>query len=274
MKPRLGFAVCVICVMALACEKQKDVPIAAAPSASSVSTPPSPAPSPSVSASADTTPVRTGTIRGRVTFKGKHSPAKDIEHPRDPFCEKVKPKEGNVTRVGKKDGLLDVIVRLAPGSVKGDPARAPKATLSQDGCMYTPRVLGAIAGGDVELVNKDRTMHNIHGFSGDNTAFNAGQAMGAPPIAKKVPNEPGIVRVKCDVHPWMIAWLIVTDHPYFTSVTEDGSFTLEAPVGAQTVEAVHPLRGTKAAKIEVKEGATTTVDLAFTDADKGPPGVP
>lgn len=274
MKPRLPIVLVSLASIALGCDKKKDVPVAAAPSAASVATPPTPAPSPSPSAAADTAPVKTGTIRGRITFRGKRSPASDVEHPRDPFCEKAKPKEGKVTRVGKSDGLRDVIVRLAPGTAKGDPARAPRATLTQDGCMYEPRVLGVVTGGDVELVNKDRTMHNIHAFAGDDTAFNAGQAMGSPPVFKKAPNEPGLVRVKCDVHPWMIAWLVVTDHPYFASVTDDGSFTLEVPVGSQSLEAVHPLHGTKTAKIEVKENATVKVDLAFTDADKGPGPTP
>jgi plastocyanin len=251
---------------AAACGKKKETPIATEPSAASVADPATPPPPPLP----PKTPMKTGTIRGRVTFKGKLAPAKEIEHPRDGFCEKAKPKEAKVTRIGKSDGLLDVVVRLAPGTAKGDLARAPKATLAQDGCMYSPRVLGVMSGGDLELVNKDRTMHNIHGFAGDDTAFNAGQAMGSPPIFKKVQTEPGIVRVKCDVHPWMVAWLVVSDHPFFASTTEDGSFTFEAPVGAQTVEAVHPLHGTKSQKVEVKEGAITTVDFAFTDADKGP----
>ncbi len=262
-----GFVTLVTVSMgAIACGKQKDTPIAAAPSASSVADPVKPPPPPLP----PPTPMKTGTIRGHVTFKGKLSPAKDIEHPRDPYCEKVKPREAKVTRVGKSNGLLDVVVRLAPGTAKGELARAPKASLAQDGCMYEPRVQGVMTGADLELVNKDRTMHNIHGFKGDDTAFNAGQAMGSPPLYKKVQTEPGIVRVKCDVHPWMTAWLVVSDHPFFTSTTEDGSFSFEAPVGEQTVEAVHPLHGSKSQKIEVREGAVTTVELAFTDADKGP----
>jgi len=263
MIPRVAFVVVLLPIALFGCGKKKETPIAAAPSASSVSTPPTPPlPEPS--------PIKSGTVRGRVTFKGKISPATDIAHPRDPYCETVKPKEGKVTRVGKNDGLRDVVVRLAPGTAKGELARAPKATLTQDGCMYTPRVLGIMTGGDLELVNKDRTMHNIHGFVGDETAFNAGQAMGSPPLYKKAPGEPGIVRVKCDVHPWMVAWLVVTDHPFFATASDDGAFSFEAPVGAQTVEAVHPLLGSKTEKIDVKEGATTAVDFAFTDADKGP----
>jgi len=271
MMPRLPITLVLVATIAVACSKKKelpkDPPIAASPSASVLADKPNaapPAPTPS------TPPAVTGTIRGRVTFKGKLDPAKEVENTRDPFCEKAKPKEAKVTRVGKNNALVDVVVRVQPGTVKGDPARAPKATLSQDGCMYTPRVLGIVTGGDLELVNKDRTMHNVHGFAGDETAFNAGQAMGSPPLFRKAPNEPGIVRVKCDVHPWMVAWLIVTDHPYFTSVNDDGAFSLTAPVGAQTIEAVHPLHGTKTKKIEVQQDYVMILDFAFTDADKGP----
>lgn len=267
MKLAVPLALLLSSLCVVACGKKKTAPIAAAPSASTVADPPTP---PAPKPSAAPAPVALGTVRGRVTFKGKVAPAKEVESVRDPFCEKVKPKEAKVTRVGKNNALLDVVVRLKPGTAKGDPARAPRATLTQDGCMYTPRVVGILAGADLELVNKDRTMHNIHGFVGDETAFNAGQVMGSPPTFKKAPSEPGLVRVKCDVHPWMIAWLVVSDHPYFAAAGEDGAFSFDAPVGAQTVEAVHPLHGVKTEQIEVKAGAITTVDLAFTDADKGP----
>lgn len=253
-----------LAVLAAACSK----PQGDAPAPAATSTTPA--------ASAPAAPVQTGTIAGRVVFKGKVSPAPAIDHPRDPFCEKHKPTDGKVTRVGKDNGLLDVVVRVPPGAAKGDPARAPRAVLKQQGCMYVPRVFGIVAGQDLELVNDDRTMHNIHGFvkntvGDDDTVLNTGQGMGAPPIVKKAPAEPGIVRIKCDVHPWMVSWMIVTDHPFFDATNDEGRFTIkEVPVGSYELEAIHPLYGKKTARITVTADATATTELAFTETDKAP----
>jgi plastocyanin len=169
-----------------------------------------------------------------------------------------------------------VIVRVPPGAAKGDAALAPRAGLKQNGCMYVPRVFGIVAGADLELVNDDRTMHNIHGFTkntvgDDDTVLNAGQAMGAPPIVKKAPAEPGIVRIKCDVHPWMVSWMVVTDHPFFDATNDEGRFTIKkVPVGSYDLEAIHPLHGTKTAKVKVTADATATAELTFTETDKAP----
>lgn len=231
----------------------------------------------SASASAsESVAVANGTVSGRVVFKGKLSPASDIEHPRDPYCEQKHPKEGKVTRVGKDNGLLDVIVRLPPGAAKGDPALAPKAVLHQTGCMYVPRMFGVLSGGEIELVNDDRTMHNIHGYvkntvGDDDTILNAGQAMGAPPITKRAPITPGIVRIKCDVHPWMVSWMVITDHPFFDATNEEGRFTLKkVPVGSYELEAIHPLHGKKTVNVKVTADAIATADFTFTETDKAP----
>lgn len=249
-------------LLVLGCEKRPPAP-------SAVDAAPPAAPAPSAA-------TKTGTVSGRVVFKGKVSAAADVENLRDPFCEKHKPTEGKVTRVGKDNGLLDVVVRLPPGAAKGDASLAPRAVLHQTGCMYTPRVFGIVAGADLEMVNDDRTMHNIHGFlkntvGDDDTVLNAGQAMGAPPIVKKAPATPGIVRIKCDVHPWMVSWMVVTDHPFFDATNGEGRFTLKSvPVGDYDLEAIHPLHGTKTVKVKVAADATATAELAFTETDKAP----
>jgi plastocyanin len=249
-------------LLLMACSKKQDAP--------------APTPSSTPSPSAATTSVATGTVAGRVTFKGKVDAAKEVDHPRDPYCEQKHPQEGKVTRVGKDNGLLDVLVRLPPGAAKGDAALAPKAVLHQTGCMYVPRVFGVLAGADIELVNDDKTMHNIHGYvkntvGDDDTVLNAGQAMGAPPIVKKAPDAPGIIRVKCDVHPWMVSWMIVTDHPFFDATNQEGRFTLKkVPVGTYDLEAIHPLHGNKTVKVNVTANATAAADFTFLETDKAP----
>lgn len=248
--------------------KQKEQPAPAA--SSSASAPPA-----ASSASAE---AKTGAITGHVRFKGKLEARKKIEHPDDPWCAKVTVDEPEITRIGKDDALLDSVVHLANGSAKGDPALAPKAVVRQKGCAYVPYAIGVLAGADVQFVNEDRTMHNIHGIRiidpkkvDEVDVINFALASGEPPKVVQAPKEPGIVRLKCDVHRWMRGWLLVSDHPYFSSTDLEGSYTLsKVPVGKQTVEAFHPLHGTKRVTIEVEADHTAVADFGFTDEDKAP----
>src|SRR3954452_16060585 len=116
---------------------------------------PEPAPEPAPAAAS---PQKTGAITGHVRFKGTVTPAKKIDHPDDPWCMKVGVEEPEVTRIGKDDALLDSVVHLANGSVKGDPALAPKAVVKQKGCAYVPYAIGVLAGQDVQFVNEDHTL--------------------------------------------------------------------------------------------------------------------
>ena len=77
-----------------------------------------------------------------------------------------------------------------------------------------------------------------------------------------------MVRVKCDVHPWMAAWVGVLDHPFFTVSAADGSFTIEnVPAGTYTVEAWHEKFGTRTASVTVSEGASAGSDFSFARAN-------
>ncbi|MGZ3420384.1 MAG: carboxypeptidase regulatory-like domain-containing protein [Polyangiales bacterium] len=239
---------------------------------------PSPAPSASTNTSASASApamTATGTITGHVHFQGKLEPRAKIEHPDDPYCAKVGVEAPEITRLGNGDALLDSVVHLVNESAKGDPALAPKAVVHQKGCAYAPYAIGVLAGAYVEFVNDDRTMHNIHGLlvkaPADEDVINFALASGQPPRVVQAPKEPGIVRLKCDVHRWMRGWLVVSDHPWFASTNADGAFSLaKVPPGTHTVEAFHPLHGTKRKAVEVKANDTATADFTFTDADQAP----
>ena len=200
-----------------------------------------------------------GTIAGVVKFSGKAPEMKELPKPTDPVCAAAKPKDNSVIVNG--GGLKDVLVRIAVGGARGDaPATAP--VLKQEGCMYIPRVLGVVAGQDIEIQNADKTMHNVHTYKGQETLLNAGQPAGSSPIKKPASDEAAILKVKCDVHPWMTAYVIATDHPYFAVTDDNGNFKIDkVPSGDYTVEAWHSEFGLKSATLKVE--ASKSVDPKF-----------
>ncbi|MGH7804561.1 MAG: carboxypeptidase regulatory-like domain-containing protein, partial [Candidatus Binatia bacterium] len=73
-----------------------------------------------------------------------------------------------------------------------------------------------------------------------------------------------MVAIKCDVHPWMRAYLGVLDHPYFALTGEDGAFELkDVPAGEYTVGVWHERFGTRDAKVKVVPGKTIETSFGF-----------
>ena len=137
--------------------------------------------------------------------------------------------------------------------------------------MYTPRVLGAVAGQDVEILNADKTMHNVHTYKGQETVLNAGQPAGAQALKRPASDEAGIVKVKCDVHPWMTAYIVVTDHPYFAVTDDSGAFKIaNVPPGKYKVEAWHPEFGTMTKEVEVVSNKPIDPAFSYTGTEKKP----
>ena len=72
------------------------------------------------------------------------------------------------------------------------------------------------------------------------------------------------LKFKCDVHPWMFAWVSVFDCPWFSVSGADGKFVIkDVPPGKYTVEAAHRKLGAQTQDVEVKD-ANVTVNFTFT----------
>ena len=211
-----------------------------------------------------------GTIEGVVKFTGKAPDMKDLPKPSDPVCAAAKPKENNVI-VSKDGGLKDVLVRIEPGGAKGGDAPSTAPQLKQEGCMYTPRMLGVMAGQDIEVINADKTMHNVHTYKGQETVLNAGQPAGSAPIKKPASDEAAIIKVKCDVHPWMTAYIVATDHPFFAVTDANGKFSIgKVPPGDYNVEAFHSDFGLKTGKLHVDSNKSADPKFTFDGTEKKP----
>ena len=73
-----------------------------------------------------------------------------------------------------------------------------------------------------------------------------------------------MVKCACNVHPWMLAYIGVVEHPLFATTGEDGSFTISGvPAGHYTVEAWHETFGTQTQTVSVQDGGTGSVEFTF-----------
>jgi len=210
-----------------------------------------------------------GSINGSVAFAGKAPEAKELPRKADPICAAKPMKDNEVIVTG---GMLkDVLVRIAPGSVKGKFSAPDQSVLvKQEDCMYVPRMQGAVAGQVITIENTDKTMHNVHTYKGQETILNQGQPAGSPPIKKdNVATEPAVLKFKCDVHPWMSGFVVVTDHPFFQTTGTDGSFKLDkVPAGKYTIEAWHSKYGLKTATVTVEPNKAAEVKFSYDGTEK------
>jgi plastocyanin len=203
-------------------------------------------------------------VKGTVSFKGKAPERKEVNMKSDPYCAKQPAAQDEEVVVGKGGGLKNVVVRLAKGVTGTFPAPATEVVMDQHACSYQPHVAVAQAGQVVTIKNSDQTLHNVHTFKGPTTLFNQAQVFGTPPIKKKAPSVGDVVKFKCDVHPWMTGYLLVTDNPFFAVTGDDGSFSLkDIPAGEYTVEAWHEKLGTKTAKLTVAAGKPAELKFEF-----------
>jgi hypothetical protein len=130
--------------------------------------------------------------------------------------------------------------------------------------MYRPRVQGIMAGQSLLVRNSDQTLHNVHAYRGPSTIFNQAEIPGLPPMAKKFNDTGSIIKFKCDVHPWMTAYVAISNHPFFAVTGDDGSFSIpKVPAGKYTVEAWHERFGTKTTELTVVTDSPANVTFQF-----------
>ncbi len=209
-----------------------------------------------------------GTVTGTVRFVGAPPPAQPVDMGGDDFCLAAHggtPPSVAPVRSSSSGSLAEVIVyiRAGLGGQASDPS-SQEIVLDQEGCMYGPRVLAVQAGQTLVIRNSDATLHNVHVSPPAGRGFNIGQPLRGLESRRVFEEPEGLVPVKCDIHGWMHATILVLDHPFFAVTTEDGRFSLDGlPPGQYVLEAWHETLGTRTQSVTVREDQQTSVDFSF-----------
>jgi plastocyanin len=212
-------------------------------------------------------PSAAGTITGKILFTGKAPVHKKIDMDEDPLCAKLHKTAvyDDTLELGRKGAVANAFVYIKKGleGKKFEPPAEP-VTIDQRGCWFEPRVIGMQAGQSLKAVNSDPVTHNIHPRAKVNREWNQNQPEGAEPAIRKFAYPEVMIRVKCNIHPWMKAWIGVVDNPYFAVTGADGSFEMKnVPPGVYTIEAWQEELGTQEQQVTVAASGNAAADFTF-----------
>jgi plastocyanin len=211
-----------------------------------------------------------GAVSGKIILAGSPPTMRVINMAAVPNCAKGHPSPAMTEDVvpGENGTLQNVVVYL-----KGDfsqysfeTAESP-VNLDQKGCTYIPHVLALRVGQSLRVTNSDPATHNIHTISKINRPRNDSQSSGAVPIKQTFARQEVAIAVKCNVHPWMKAYIAVLSTPYFQVTGKDGSFEINnVPPGTYTVTAWHELYGISQQSMTIgpKESKALTITFKAT----------
>ena len=211
-------------------------------------------------------PATLGTITGEVRFVGTPPPQTvlDMSSSKDCAAQHAGPVQAGDVLVN--DGKVqNVIVAVKDGL--GDRVFAARDTpveIDQKACMFVPRVAAAQVDQPLEFLNSDTFPHNVRAAPPKGSGWNFSLGLKGAARTIDVDQPLGVVPIKCDIHPWMAAYLGIYDHPYFAVTGADGQFTLrDVPAGTYVVEAWHERFGTRTANVTLAATETKRVSLSF-----------
>ena len=212
--------------------------------------------------------IAASTITGTVTFDGKPPTLSPLTMDADPACAKkhTAPVPNEMLALGSGSTMGNIMVWVSKGLPAGKTWPAPKTpvTLDQVGCQYKPHVMGIMVGQAYKILNSDGIMHNIHTLPKVNPTFNQAFPATRKEASTAFNKEEAVFHIKCDVHPWMSAYVGVFTHPFFSVTSTDGKFTIsDLDPGTYEITAWHEKLGTQTASITVGASDTKTQNFKF-----------
>lgn len=208
-------------------------------------------------------------IAGHVTLDGKPPKMPTVGGlANDAVCSKMHKDAVKEERVVADDdgNLCNVVISIKPAAGQKIPVDVPKtpAVLDQKGCVYHPHVIACMVGQPVTVKSEDSCSHNVHTTCIDNAAVNFSQGLHGE---KKLDPFTAVetFKVKCDIHPWMAAWIRVLDNPYFAVTDEDGKYSIDTaglPDGDYALVFWQETYQEREKQVTLKNGKAT-VDFSF-----------
>ncbi len=228
------------------------------PSAATEAPPPTPTPAP-----APVVAAPPSTTTGVVKFAGTAPRRAIIKMDADPKCAAMHADEPPASEevVVNTDGTLRNVFIYVKAGLEGKTFPVPKtpAVITQHGCAYRPRVLGMMAKQPLLIRNDDDTLHNVHAQPTKSKEFNVGQPNQGMETIRTFAAPEVMVKFKCDVHPWMAAYIGVVDNPYYAVTGDAGTFELkDLPPGTYTLAAWHETLGEQQQTVTVPGSVTFT----------------
>ena len=205
-----------------------------------------------------------GSVVGTVRF---------LETPPDPERLRVE-KDNDVCGLRKfsqdfivspeTQGLKNVVLTIVGASTPSTTVSAEPPSLYQQECVYGPHVQTAVVGQQLEVTNRDDLLHNIHGYTDTlKTLFNVAEPVQNMVLSLDLERE-GVVTVKCDIHSWMQAYVVVAPHPFTAVTDENGTYRIDGiPPGSYQVRAWHEALGEldKPATVGAERETTVNFDV-------------
>lgn len=210
-----------------------------------------------------------GSVGGGVMLAGEAPAAQPIGMEADPFCQSAHSEAvmSSPVMVDANGGLMNVVVHVSSG-LDGYTFETPAdgVTLDQQGCRYEPHVIALQTGQTLTVLNSDDTLHNVNvqPSAAGNEAFNQGQPISGMTLERTFDTAEVGIPARCDVHPWMGAFISVFEHPYFAITGADGSFQIERlPPGDYVLEAWHETLGTQTQSVTIAPNGAAEASFSF-----------
>jgi plastocyanin len=186
----------------------------------------------------------------------------------DPMCARKhsSPVPSELLVLGSGNTMGNIMVYVSKGLPAGKTYPVPQTpvTLDQNGCQYKPHVMGIMVGQPYKILNSDGLAHNVHTLPKLNRQFNQSMPGNVKEATTKFDKPEDIFQIKCDVHPWMIAWIGVFTHPFYSVTGTDGKFTISGlDPGTYEITAWHERLGRQTATVTVAANDKKTQDFKF-----------
>jgi plastocyanin len=181
------------------------------------------------------------------------------------FAQTTRPSVSGTVKIEPGKPMPGMIVFLEPADPSVQfPAPSEPAVMSQQGAKFSPSLLIISVGQRVDFLN-DENRPIEHNVFSQSPAKQFDLGLWRPPTRKSVTFEkPGLVRLFCSIHRYMDGIIYVCPTPFFTTVANDGSYSISGPPAGNYILKTWqrtPRYSEQQQPITITEGKTSVINL-------------